>query len=153
MDGAGLKLESTFRSPGVAKVVSKKTGAIGYVELSFALERNLNFAQVRNSADRWINPSLESVTSAANASLEIIPTDLRYTLINPPGDNPYPIAGSTWVVMYRNQLGAKGKELVKFLHWAVHDGQKHLADMRYAPLPPNLVQRIEDKLASIRTGN
>jgi phosphate transport system substrate-binding protein len=145
--------EDAEKNDGVAKAVSKKTGALGYVELSFALERNLNFAQVRNSADRWINPSLESVTAAANASLEIIPSDLRYTLTNPPGDNSYPIAGSTWVVMYRNQPGAKGKELVKFLHWAVHDGQKHLADMRYAPLPPNLVQRIEDKLASIRTGN
>jgi phosphate transport system substrate-binding protein len=145
--------EDAEKNDGVARAVSLKDGAIGYVELSFALERNLRFAQVKNSAGRYIHPSLESVTAAATASLEKIPEDLRYRLTNPPGDGSYSIAGSTWVVLYRNQPGAKGKELVKFLRWAVHEGQQHLADMRYAPLPPNLVQRIDDKLGTIRTGN
>ena len=145
--------EDVEKSDGVAKAVSAKKGAIGYVELSYALERNLKFAQVQNSTDRWVNPSLQSVTAAANASLDAIPADLRYALIDRPGEHSYPIAGSTWVVMYRNQPGAKGKELVKFLHWAVHEGQEHLADMRYAPLPPKLVQRIDEKIASIQTGN
>jgi phosphate ABC transporter phosphate-binding protein len=145
--------EDVEKSDGVAKAVRAKKGAIGYVELSYALEQNLRFAQVQNSTYKWVNPSLESVTAAANASLETIPPDLRYTLTDPPGEDSYPIAGSTWVVMYRNQSGATGKELVKFLSWAVHDGQKHLADMRYAPLPPKLVERIDEKLKTINTGN
>jgi hypothetical protein len=74
--------------------------------------------------------------------------DKRY----PPGDDSYPIAGTTWAVAYRNQPGAKGNELVKFLQWAVHEGQEHLADMRYAPLPPSLVQRIDNKLETFRIG-
>jgi phosphate ABC transporter phosphate-binding protein len=144
--------EDAEKSDGMAKAVSRKVGAIGYVELSFALERNLKFAQVKNSAGGYVDPSLDSVTAAANASLQKIRDDLRYTLTDPPGDDSYPIAGSTWVVVYMNQPGAKGKELVKFLRWAVHEGQAHLADMRYAPLPSSLVQRIDDKLATFRTG-
>jgi phosphate ABC transporter phosphate-binding protein len=145
--------EDADKNDGVARAVSLKDGALGYVELSFALERNLKVAQVKNSEGRYIHPSLQSVTSAATASLEKIPEDLRYTLTNPPGDGSYSIAGSTWLVLYRNQPGTKGKELVNFLRWAVHEGQDHLADMRYAPLPRNLVQRIEDKLSTIRTDN
>lgn len=144
--------EEADKSDGLAKTVSRKIGAIGYVELSFALERNLKFAQVKNAAGGYVDPSLDSVTAAANASLQKINDDLRYTLTDPPGDDSYPIAGTTWLVAYKNQPGAKGKELVKFLRWAVHEGQEHLSDMRYAPLPPNLSQRIDEKIATFRTG-
>ncbi|HJZ57911.1 MAG TPA: substrate-binding domain-containing protein, partial [Gemmataceae bacterium] len=145
--------EDAEKNDGVAKAVSRKVGAIGYVELSFALERNLKFAQVKNLADRFVQPSLESVTAAANASLQTIPADLRYTLTDAPGEDSYPIAGTTWVVLYANQSGPKGKELVKFLRWTVHEGQEHLKPLRYAPLPPRLVARVDEKLAAIQTGD
>src|SRR5262249_34576893 len=145
--------EDAEKNDGVAKGVSRKIGAIGYVELSFALERNLKFARVKNQNERYIEPSLESVTAAANAALRIIPPDLRFTLTDAPGEDSYPIAGTAWAVVYVNQPGAKGKELVKFLRWAVHDGQTHLRQLRYAPLPPSLVARIDEKLAAIQTGD
>jgi phosphate transport system substrate-binding protein len=144
--------EEAEKSDGVAKAISRKLGAIGYVELSFALQRNLRYGQVKNLNDRFVEPTLESVTAAANASLQTIPPDLRYTLTDPIGDESYPIAGTTWAVVYVSQPGPKGKELVRFLRWLVHDGQAHLRPLRYSPLPARLVARVEEKLAAIQTG-
>jgi phosphate ABC transporter phosphate-binding protein len=138
------------KNQGVAKAVLQTKGAIGYVELSFALERNLKFARVQNQNGFYIEPTLESVTAAANASLRTIPADLRYTLTDAPGDDSYPIAGTAWVVVYVNQSGARGRELVKFLRWTAREGQEHLKALRYAPLPPTLVARIDETLAKIR---
>jgi len=143
--------EDAEKSDGVTKAVSRKVGSLSYVELSPALERNMKFAQIKNAADQFVQPSLESVTAAANASLQSIPADLRYTLTDPPGDDSYPIAGTTWLVVYLNQPGAKGKEIVKFLRWLVHDGQEHLKQLNYARLPSRLVTRIDEKLAMILT--
>jgi phosphate transport system substrate-binding protein len=146
------------KNQGVAKKVNQTVGAIGYVELSFALERNLRYAQVYNKNEtKPIQPSLESVISAANAALQEITkdSDLRYSLTLPPGEESYPICGTTWMVVYLDQTGAKkkGKELVKFLEWAVTEGQPKLKDLKYAPLPEKLVARVKEKIASIQTSD
>jgi phosphate transport system substrate-binding protein len=146
---AGVAGVDADKSAGMVKAVLEKHGAIGYVELSFALERNLKFAKVMNKNERYIEPTLESVTAAAN-SLQTIPADLRYTLTDAPGDDSYPIVGTTWVVIYTKQSGPKGRELLKFLRWATHDGQQHLKALRYAPLPPNIVGRIDELLSKIQ---
>jgi phosphate transport system substrate-binding protein len=137
------------KNQGVAKAVLQTRGAIGYVELTYALENNMRVARVKNDV-KFVEPTLESVTAAANAKLLTIPADLRYTLTNAPGEESYPIAGTTWAVVYTHQSGAKGRELVKFLRWATHEGQEHLPALRYAPLPPNLVTRIDEVLGTIR---
>jgi phosphate transport system substrate-binding protein len=136
---------------GVATLVSRSTGAIGYVELTYALENNLRFGQVKNREGRFVQPSLEGVTAAAEASLTTIPDDLRYTLTDAPGEESYPLAGTAWAVLYVDQTrtGA-GRNLIAFLHWVTHEGQAFVNDLRFAPLPPELVKRIDDKLASVR---
>jgi phosphate transport system substrate-binding protein len=145
--------EDAEKNDGVAKAVSRKPGAIGYVELSFALERNLKYAQVRNVADEYIQPTLESVTAAANASIQAIGDDLRYSLTNAAGKESYPISGTTWLVVYADQSAQKqkGKELVRFLNWCVTDGQPKLKDLRYAPLPEKLASRVRERIGSIQT--
>jgi phosphate transport system substrate-binding protein len=147
--------EEAEKSDRVAKAVRDTVGAIGYVELSFALERNLKYAQIKNRVEKPIQPSLESVTAAANASLQEINPDLRYSLTNPPGEESYPISGTTWMVLYLDQTGTrkKGKELVKFLQWAVTEGQPRLKDLRYAPLPPKLVNLVKEKINGILTSD
>jgi phosphate transport system substrate-binding protein len=136
---------------GVADEVSRTVGAIGYVELSYAMENNLRYGQVKNREGKFVQPSLESVTAAATASSEVIRADLRYTLANAPGEASYPIAGTVWAVLYADQTGSPaGRELVAFLHWATHDGQSYAKDLRYAPLPLDLVKRVDEKLAEIR---
>jgi phosphate transport system substrate-binding protein len=126
------------------------------VELSFALERNLKYAMVFNRLEtKAIQPSLESVMAAASAALQDLnkDSDLRYSLTWQLGEESYPICGTTWMVVYQDQTGArkKGKELVKFLEWAVTEGQPKLKDLKYAPLPEKLVARVKEKIASIQT--
>jgi phosphate ABC transporter phosphate-binding protein len=136
---------------GVASLVSRNIGAIGYVELTYALENNLRFAQIKNHDGRYVQPSLDGVIAAATASLQTIPDDLRYTLTDAPGDNSYPLAGTAWAILYVDQTRNKsGSELVAFLHWATHDGQAYVRELQFAPLPPELVKRSDDKLAGVR---
>jgi phosphate transport system substrate-binding protein len=154
--GSGTKVtwpigEEGEKNDGVAKAVSRKVGAIGYVELSFALERNLKVGLVKNQSGKYVEPTLESVTAAGNASLRTIPSDLRFSLTDAPGEDSYPIAGTAWAVLYANQTDTKGKEIVTFLNWATHEGQVHLKELRYAPLPPRLAARCEEKLSAIQT--
>ena len=117
----------------------------------FAPAPRLKFGLVKIQASKYPDPTLESVTAAANASLQTIPADFRFTLTDAPGEDSYPIAGTTWAVLYANQTGPKGKELVKFLRWATGEGQVHLKQLRYAPLSSRLASRCEVKLAAIQT--
>ncbi|MCI0700635.1 MAG: phosphate ABC transporter substrate-binding protein PstS [Planctomycetia bacterium] len=146
---------------GVAREVKANVGAIGYVEPSYALDENLPVALVQNRENRFIAPSPESVTAAATGKLkelvnekeaEGIPADLRFTLTNAPGKDSYPICGTTWAVVFQNQKGESGEELKKFLRWVVHDGQAYVAEMKYAPLPAELIPRVDALLDKIIIG-
>jgi phosphate ABC transporter phosphate-binding protein len=135
---------------GVADQVSRAVGALGYVELSYALENNLAFGQVKNRGGKFITPSLESVTAAADA-LPDIPADLRLSLIDAPGADTYPIVGMTYALVHSNQAGNRaGRDLTGFLRWATHEGQAYAKELYYAPLPPEIVQRIDTVLATVK---
>jgi phosphate transport system substrate-binding protein len=134
---------------GVANLVSRTVGALGYLELTYALENNLQFGQVKNRDGKFITPSLESVTAAG--TLTTIPADLRYSLTDVSGEDAYPIVGTAYALIHVDQTGnPSGRDLVAFLRWATHEGQAYVKDLRYAPLPPELVQRIDHSLATVR---
>jgi phosphate ABC transporter phosphate-binding protein len=142
-------LEGTGNN-GVANLVSRNVGAIGYLELTYALEDNLPFGRIKNREGKFVAPSLESVTAAACA-LTSIPGDLRLSLTDATGADSYPIVATSYALLYADQTGnPSGGELVAFLRWATHEGQAYVRDVRYAPLPPELVQRIDAALAKIR---
>jgi phosphate transport system substrate-binding protein len=135
---------------GVANQVSRTVGSLGYLELSYALENNLSFGQVKNREGKFITPALESVTAAAGA-LTNIPADLRLPLIDGPGEDTYPIVGMTYALVHANQTGnLSGRDLVAFLRWASHEGQAYVKELHYAPLPPELVGRIDTALAAVK---
>ncbi|HEY7313521.1 MAG TPA: phosphate ABC transporter substrate-binding protein PstS [Gemmataceae bacterium] len=138
-------------NPAVADNVGRNAGSIGYVELLYALQKkNIQFGAVRNRAGKFIRADLKSVRAAAG-SLKQYPDDLCFSIVKDyEGEDAYPICGTTWAVLYQNQSGDTGRELVKFLTWIVHDGQKYAERMHYAPLPENLVQRIDEKLKAIK---
>ena len=134
---------------GVAGQVKQTPGAIGYVELIYAIQNKMPYAEIKNAAGEFIKPTLESVTAAlATAN---IPDDFRFSMTNAPGKDAYPIAGATWLLVYEQQKDAtKGKKLVEFLKWAEKDGEKMAKDLDYAPLPEALQARVQKRINEIK---
>lgn len=138
---------------GVSRQVQATVGAIGYVELSYALLNNLPYALIQNSAGKFVPPSLETTTAAAAGASASMPDDLRVSIVNAPGENAYPIAGFTYILVYKEQSDPeKGRALAQFLWWAVHDGEKMAPELAYGPLPPEVVVKVEKKLKSMTSG-
>ena len=134
---------------GVAGIVKQTPGAIGYVELSYAVKNNLSYAFIQNKSGKFVEPTLESTSQAANGVT--IPSDFRVSLVNSENPEAYPIAGFTWLLIYKNPDDAeKGKAIVDFIKWAVHDGQKYASDLLYAPLPLDVVAMIDKKLQDVK---
>jgi len=135
---------------GVAGLVKQTPGTIGYVELAYAVKNNLSYADIKNKSGNFITPSVESTTAAINGKINSMPADFRVSLVNPDGADVYPIAGVTWILVYKNQSDkVKGQKIVEFLHWAIKDGQKYSTDLLYAPLPASMVKQIEEKINQI----
>jgi len=138
---------------GVAGLVRGTPYSLGYVELAYAVTNRMTFGKVRNKAGQFINPSLSSTTKAMEGALPTIPEDYRAFFTNPEGRDAYPIAGFTYLLIYGEQPDpVKGKALVEFLWWAIHDGQKYAPPLLYAPLPKSLVQRLEKTLRTVTSG-
>ncbi len=138
-------------SEGISGHVARTEGAIGYVELIYALKNKIPFGSVKNKEGEFVLPTLESVTAAANASLDKIPDDLRYSITEAPGRESYPISGTTWAIVFVNQPSDRAG-MVDFLRWVTHEGQKYCGELQYATLPTKLVERVDAKLAQIHAG-
>jgi phosphate transport system substrate-binding protein len=134
---------------GLTGQIKQMPGAIGYVELAYAMQNHLPFASVKNAAGNYVAPSVESVMAALEAAT--IPDDFRFSMVNSPGPNAYPIAGATWLLLYQQQRNSeKGKKMVEFLKWAVNEGETMAPQLDYAPLPPALSKRVLAEIDSIR---
>ena len=139
---------------GVTQQVKQTEGAIGYVELIYALSNGLGFAQIQNSAGKFIEPSLASVTSAA-ASAKLKPdTDFRVSITNPPGDDAYPIASFTWLLIQKDGKDAAKAKLIKdFLTWMITPEAQQMAEgLKYAPLPADVVKLVQARLGTLKAG-
>ena len=134
---------------GVAGQIKQTPGALGYVELIYAVQNKMPYAEVKNAAGNFVKATLESIT-AALATAEI-PDDFRFSITNAPGKDAYPVCGATWLLVYQQQKDpAKGKKLVEFLKWAEKDGEQMAKDLEYAPLPENLQQRVLKRIDEIK---
>ena len=144
--GVGLGAKG---NEGVAGQVKQLPGAIGYVELIYANQNKLPFADLKNAAGNFITPSLDSVTAALATAK--IPDDFRFSMVNAPGDHAYPISGTTWLLVYEQQTNAdKGKKLVEFLNWALTKGETVASTLDYAPLPDAIQQRVLERIKTIK---
>ena len=132
-------------SAGVAGQVQQTTNSIGYVELAYALQNNIGFAQLKNSSGNFITPTLESASQAATGLT--IPDDTKIMITNSPNPQAYSIVGFTWMLVYVQQKDlTKGTELVNMLWWAIHDGQQYNAALNYPTLPAAAVTRAEAQI-------
>lgn len=135
---------------GVAGMVRQMPGAIGYVELIYAVQNKIPYGSVRNVAGAFVKASLESVTAAA-ASVKSMPADFRVSITNAPGKDAYPISSFTWLLIpAQSRDAARGKILADFLNWMVDDGQKMTAALTYAPLPENVAQKVKAEIKQVR---
>jgi phosphate transport system substrate-binding protein len=135
---------------GVSGQVKQTPGAIGYVELIYAIQNKIPYADLKNSAGEFVKPTIESVT-AALATAEI-PDDFRFSMTNAPGKGAYPICGATWLLVYEQQKDpAKGKKLVEFLKWMVTKGEGMAKSLDYAPLPENVQARVLKRVSEIKS--
>jgi len=134
---------------GVAGMVKQLPGSIGYVELIYAVQNKMKYADLKNAAGKYITASTDTVTEAMKTAT--IPDDYRFSMVNAPGDKSYPISGCTWLLVYQEQKdAAKGKALVDFLKWAYKNGEAEASSLNYAALAPELVDRVLKTIDTIK---
>lgn len=134
---------------GVAGMIRQTAGAIGYVELIYALQNNIPYGPVQNSAGNFVKASLESTTAAA-ASAKMGATDFRVSITNAPGKDAYPISTFTYLLIPTDWKDKnKEKAVVEFLNWMLDKGQGMVTQLNYGALPEPLVQRVRAVIATI----
>jgi len=141
------------KNDGVAAAVKQTDGAIGYVELSYALKNSLAFATLKNKAGEWVKASLDSTTKAAQGAQ--YPADLRFSLLDSATAGAYPIVSATWVLYWADpskagQSADKVKAVEAFLSYGLGDGQAGEAALGYAPLPADLLALAKQAVTKIK---
>jgi len=139
---------------GVAGLVKQTPGAIGYVELIYAVQNKMIFASIQNKSGKYIVPSLASTTAASNVEL---PPNAEVSLTNTDNPKGYPISSFTWALIYKEQKygdrsDARAKMLLKLLWYNIHQGQKFCEPLNYAPLSKSAVKVAEKLLKSATYG-
>jgi phosphate transport system substrate-binding protein len=137
---------------GVAGQVKQLPGSIGYVELAYAKQNKLAYADIRNAKGEFVTPTIGAVTAAAAGAAATLPanTDYRVSIVNAAGKGAYPISSFTWLLVYRNQAdAAKGRKLVEFVKWALTDGEKSAATLDYAPIPAAMAKQLIKQLGAV----
>ncbi len=138
-------------NPGVAGLVKQIPGAIGYIELTYALTNNMPVALLMNKSGKFIKPTIESVKKATETTL---PDDMRVSLVNTNVKDGYPISGFTWIIVYKDLKNAgmskeRAEELWKLLWWMTHNGQRYAEPLYYAPLSQKALEKTEKLLKLI----
>ena len=134
---------------GVAGMVRQTPGALGYVELIYALQNKIEMGKVKNAAGVFVTPTIESVTAAA-ASLKQMPADYRVSITNAPGKDSYPISSFTWLLVPNPAPDAvKGKVIKDFLNWMLEHESEATA-LNYSPLPASVAAKVKVTIAQLR---
>ncbi|MGA2538567.1 MAG: phosphate ABC transporter substrate-binding protein PstS [Terracidiphilus sp.] len=135
---------------GVAGLVRQLPGAIGYVELIYALQNKITFGAVKNAAGTWVTASIEGVTEAA-ASVKQMPADYRISITNAPGKDSYPISSFTYLLIPTHAADAtKGKVIKDMLSWIITSGENEVSALSYAPLPKSVAEKVLKTVYSLQ---
>lgn len=136
-------------SEGVSGLVRQTPGAIGYVELIYALQNKMSYGYVRNPAGVWLKGSIEGVTAAA-AGVKNMPADFRVSITDAPGKTAYPISSFTWLLIpTQSKSPEKGKVIRDFLNWMLTKGESEAGALYYAPLPTSVAAKVKAVIPQI----
>ena len=139
-------------NPGVAGTIKQTVGALGYIGSEYAFAQKIPFVKLQNSAGNFIEPSVESVSAAAQGE---IPADTRIMVTNSTDPNAYPISGFTWIILYKDQdyngrSLAQAEETLKFLWWLIGPEAQSIAPkVDYSPLPEKTAVIAKELLKSV----
>jgi phosphate transport system substrate-binding protein len=136
---------------GVSALIEQTPGALGYVELIYAIQNHMPYGKVKNSSGAFIKADLLSVSAAAAAAAKSMPDDFRVSITNPAGKDAYPIASFTWLLIPSKFADTKKRDVVKdFLKWMMTDGQQYAEPLAYAKLPKEVVAKEMKAIAQIQ---
>jgi phosphate transport system substrate-binding protein len=121
---------------GVAGLIKQAPYSVGYVELIYAIQNNISYGRVQNAAGKFVKADLASVSAAAAGAAQTMPDDFRVSITNPPGENAYPIASFTWLLIPERIADPAKRDAIKgFLQWMLTDGQNYAEGLSYGRLP------------------
>ncbi|MBO0749597.1 MAG: phosphate ABC transporter substrate-binding protein PstS [Porphyrobacter sp.] len=130
---------------GVAAYVKQIPNTIGYVEYAFVKQNNMNYALLQNASGNFVEPGANSFQAAAATAEWDKAQDFDLVMTNAPGPGAYPIAASTFILMYKQPKNAKASQAaLAFFKWALENGRPLALKLDYVPLPPDLTKKIED---------
>lgn len=136
---------------GVSGQVKETPNSIGYVELIYAASNNISYGSVKNAAGKFVKADLASVSAAATGAAKEMPEDFRVSITNAPGEQSYPIATFTWLLIPQKFADAsKGDAMKGFLHWALKDGQNYAESLSYAKLPKPVVEKEMKAISQVQ---
>ena len=128
---------------GVAGSVTQPKGAIGYVEYSYVKQNKMNFAKMVNRDGKTVSPGSDAVQAAAAGADWVGTPGMAVIITNAPGANSWPMAGATFIIMYKKPVDAAASgEALKFFDWAYKSGDKMAEDLDYVPMPDSVVNQI-----------
>jgi phosphate transport system substrate-binding protein len=135
---------------GVSGVIRQQPGSLGYVELAYAVQNKMAYAMIQNRAGKFVRPTLDSITAASDAFGSGMPEDMGQLLVNAPGDKSYPIAGYTFLLIYKDMPDcAKARKLAGFVQWALTKGDQTARELLYAPLGSSVEQKVLQRLKTL----
>ncbi|HXM95627.1 MAG TPA: phosphate ABC transporter substrate-binding protein PstS [Candidatus Dormibacteraeota bacterium] len=136
---------------GVTGLVKSTPNSIGYVELIYAAQNNIDYGAVKNASGAFVKANLASVSAAASSAAKEIPDDFRVSITNAPGKTAYPISSFTWLLIPEKFSDAAKRDAIKgFLKWALTDGQSYVENLSYAKLPKEIVAKESKVINSIQ---
>jgi len=132
-------------SEGVSTTVNQTSGSISYVEYSYVVANKIGFAKMKNAAGKVIEPNLDTFKAAASNADWAHAKNFNLIITNQPGEQSWPIAASTWVMLYKNPAdAAKNEEALKFFKWSYEKGQKAATDLSYLAVPDSVAKVVEE---------
>jgi len=135
-------------NPGVAQLLKTHQNSIGYIELAYAKQNSIPYAQIQNASGAWLSPSADAGSLAAEGAT--IPDDFCASIVNSPNPKAYPITGLSWIIVY--QQSGKADEIKKMLKWVLTTGQKDCGALDYAPIPDAVQKRELAAVDTIKSG-
>lgn len=136
---------------GVAGLIKQTPNSIGYIELTYAVQNNIEYGDVQNAAGTFVKATLATVSEAAAGAAKDMPDDFRVSITNAPGKTAYPISSFTWLLIPGQIQDAGKREIIKgFLNWMLKDGQQYCEGLSYAKLPPAVVVKETKAISQIQ---